>query len=989
MFRNLKLIMAVIATFFISSVAMAQTAVRGIVADDSGAPLLGATITETGTSNATKTNASGVFNLVMKGKGESVLVTYTGMSPKTVTVSGADLGTINLAPKSRAINDIVVVGYGSTRQKDVTGAINSVKAKDFQNGVVQTAEQLIVGKTPGIQITQNSGEPGVGSRIRIRGGSSISAVQDPLYVIDGMIIDHQKDVLGSANPLNLINPNDIESIDVLKDAASTAIYGNRGSNGVIIITTKKGSRKADRLNVTFTSNNSLSTPTGRQADVLNAREYRELVRLTQDSSVQALLGNDSTDWFKAVTRNALGTDNTIAFTGGIKGLPYRLSIGRLGQQGIVNTSSLERYTVGLNLSPTFFNNTLKVNVNTKASRTGDNYIDVGQTIGSALAFDPTQSIYAGSPDALWGGYTEWLDNSGNPNVNAPKNPVGRIMQRENNRNVNRFLGNVQLDYRLPFLKNVRANLNLGTDYIQSDSRLYIPATAASDWSTLNAGRYKNEAEKRSTNLMEAYLNYNKSFGGKHNVDALVGHSYQNNYQFTPSFATYGKDGVKEPANANPFETRNVQLSNFGRVNYNYRSKYYLMGSLRNDLTSRFAPAVRSGWFPAVSGAWKINAEDFMKDNKTVSNLKLRAGWGRTGQQNLNISDYYYFSKYNLGNNAASYQLGNDFYQTWRDQGANPNLTWEVVESSNLGLDFGVFKNRINGSVDVYNRVSKDLMVLVDVPAASAATNRLLQNVGELYNRGVEVGVNFVPVASKNLTWDINMNYTYNVNKVVNINNSGVDSLSFITTGDIAGIGNKIQIFKPGQSLNTFFTYQQVYGTDGKPLEGVYKDQNSDGVINQNDLVANHSSEPRNMFGFSTNLNFKKFGFGLLARAQTAYVYNNIASNYGALSQLYNGNPYLQNIHGSFYDTRFKTQQFLSDYYVENASFFRLDNVYASYNLGSISRTNSGANLKITGSVQNVFVITNYSGVDPEIANGIDNTIYPRPRVFNIGFNLDF
>jgi TonB-dependent starch-binding outer membrane protein SusC len=987
--KGLQSILMAMFLVFNASLAFAQgIEVSGTVVDDGGQPLLGASVVGQGTTKGTRTNAKGEFTLSINNKIENIIISYTGMSTKTVPVAGGDLGTITLNNKSRALNDVVIVGYGSQKKNDLTSAINTVKAKDFQQGIVTTADQLILGKIPGIQITQNSGEPGAGARIRIRGGSSLNASNDPLIVVDGMILDANEKVLGSANPLNLINPNDIESMDILKDAAATAIYGNRGSNGVIIITTKKGSRKSETVNFTYTTNVSLNTLTNRKVDNLNAREFRDLVNLTQDSTIIKNLGKDSTDWMNAVTRNSFTTDNNISMTGGIIGLPYRLTVGNMYQQGVINTSFLNRYTAGLNLSPNFFHNSLKTTINTKYARTNDRYIDVGEVIGSALGFDPTQPIRVGSPDGNFGGYYEWLDNLGNPNENASKNPVGRYAQRNHTRIVDRFLGNVQLDYRLPFFKDIRLNVNAGLDNISSQSDLLLDKNSAGAWTLVNKGYYKPENEYRRSTLIEGFVNYNKTFN-KHSIDAFVGGSEQNNYQYTANTAVYGGDSIKSPAKANPFKTWNTQIGFFGRFNYNYNNRYYLSGSLRRDYSSRFDPKVRVGNFPSLSAAWRINNEDFMKSNTTISNLKLRAGWGKTGQQNLNLGDYYYQGNYNISNGSAQYQFGNAYYPMYRADPNNPYLKWEVLRSINLGLDFGFFKNRISGSIDVYDRKTTDLMSKVTVPAGTATSNELLRNVGTMSNKGVELNFNFVPVASKSITWEINMNYTYNVNKIVSLTgNANQDTALFIPTGEISGFGQKIQLNKPGFSANTFYTYQQVYDKAGHPIEGVYVDQNKDGIVNESDLVANHSSEPRNLFGISSNVSFNRVNISFIARAQDGYVYNNISSEYGALAKLYNNGSF-SNLHGSYYDTKFKAAQFRSDYYVENATFFKLDNISVGYNFGSISKTNTRASLRFNASVQNVFVITKYSGVDPELPSGIDRNVYPRPRVYSLGLQLDF
>jgi TonB-dependent starch-binding outer membrane protein SusC len=982
----------IVIALLVSSTTFAQT-YKGQVVDDSGSPLIGANVFAKGTQNGTKTNADGKFALDLDKAVDFLVVTYVGMNPKMVAATTENLGVISLTNKSRAINDVVVVGYGSQKKKDITSAVISIKSKDFNQGTIGTPEQLIIGKVPGVQITTNSGEPGVGSRIRIRGGASLNGPNDPLYVIDGVPVDNFK-MVGSANPLNLINPNDIESVDILKDGSATAIYGVRGTNGVILITTKKGNRKSDRVNVSYSTNYGISQLTNRRVDMMNAWEFKNTVGLLYDSSQNALLGNDSTDWMKEITRTAQSWDNNVSITGGLKGLPYRLSVGNTIQQGLLYNNGLNRLSGGLNLSPSFFKNALKVDINIKNSITNSNFTNTG-AIGSALSFDPTQRVLSGSAEAPYGGYFEYIKN-GQLNTIAPDNPLGLVKQIDNTSRSNRLLGNVQLDYKIPFLKGLRANLNLGMDNAKSLGTEIINSEAAQYF--VRGGKTQSYSEKRNNKLFDFYLNYAKSLKNINSVfDVTLGHSYQDFINDYPTFRDFNNVGEYAPA-ATPFKTQSTLIAFFGRANYAYKGRYLLNAALRNEYGSALSEGNKSALFPSVSAAWRISDEGFVKEGRSAINeLKLRAGYGITGQNQLFLNDrpanYLAIPIYNISDPTAQYPLGDSYYPLFRPNAVNRSLTYEKTASTNLGLDYGFYKNRINGSIDLYNRLTTDLFNDAPIPAGTAPGNRLIQNIGSLTNRGIEAVVNFVPVATRNVTLDFGVNFTHNRNNIVSMTNNPNDtSFAGIATGGIdGGSGANIQIFKPGNSINSFYTYEQVYNTAGKVVEGAYVDQNGDGIINEKDLVvSSRSGEPRNLFGFSSNVRYKNASLGFVARAQTgSYNYNNPASNLGNLRETYNTAGYFTNIHGSYFDTRFNERQLYSNYYLEDASFFRLDNVNLGYDFGNISRNNTGANLRASFTVQNVFIITNYTGIDPEVAGGVDKNIYPRPRTYTVGLHLDF
>jgi TonB-dependent starch-binding outer membrane protein SusC len=971
--------------------------VRGTVVDDAGQALIGASVYGKGSSRGTLTNAKGEFLLRSETEIAEIVVSYVGMITRTVDAK-SDVGTITMVNKNRQLNDVVAIGYGSRKSKEVTGSIVSIKSKDFQQGLVTTPEQLIVGKAPGLQITSNGGAPGAGSRIRIRGGASLSGNNDPLIVIDGMPIDNFK-MGGSANPLNMINANDIESVDILKDAASTAIYGLRGTNGVILITTKRGARKAERLNVSFSSVASVGTPGSRRVDMMNSREYRDLAKLMLDESQQNLLGKDSTNWTDLLFRNARTLDNNVSLTGGLKGLPYRLSFGYMAQQGMIRTSGLDRYSGGLTINPSFFNNTLRVTMNVKNTLTNTSFIDEGAVIAAGYNFDPTQSVRSASDQGRFDGYTQWINPATDSLIDvAPKNPIGFIYGRSSNSVSRRLLGNVQVDYKLPFLKGLTATINTGLDRASTDGLETQSPTGAQGF--LRGGKYANYGESRISSLFDGYLNYAADLGtNRHKLDGTVGYSYQNQTRNYPTFNDYSRDSLYAPAGI-PFKTTGVLLGYFGRVNYTFAQKLLVSAVARMDYASRFAPDVRRGFFPAVSAAYIMSQESFLKGT-AVNNLKLRGSWGRTGNaeiyQNDRPMDYLWQSRYNISNPTAGYMLGNTFVPMYRPEAVDQNITWEKTATTNFGLDWGIWRNRVSGSIDLYNRQTTDLFAFVNVPAATALSNRLLTNAGTLNNRGVEVNLNLTPIASNNVTWDVNFNYTHNRNKIVSLGKVDSDSAAqFIETGGISGgVGNTIQILTPGASINSFYALQQVYDANGKPVEGAYVDQNGDGIINGSDKIVFKSGEPRNLFGISSNLSYRRVSLGFIARGQTgAYAYNNIAASTGNLQSMYNSQGFLSNVHGSYFDTRFRSQQLLSNYYIENSAFFRLDNLNLGYNFGSISRSNTGANLRVSASCQNVFVITKYTGLDPEVLGdkgngGIDDKFYARPRIYSLGVHLDF
>ncbi|WP_027378440.1 SusC/RagA family TonB-linked outer membrane protein [Chryseobacterium daeguense] len=891
--------------------------------------------------------------------------------------------TQDSATKEKKIEEVVLIGYGKQKKSDLTGSITSVTAKDF-NGGATSAGQLIQGKTPGVQITNNSGAPGSGTAIRIRGTASLNGNNSPLIVIDGVPQDFVG-VNGVSDPLSLINPNDIETFDILKDASATAIYGNRATNGVILITTKKGT--TGRFRVNFSTVASISSKMG-NVDVLNADEFRSFVNTYASDAYKAKLGNSSTNWQDLIYQNAWGTDNNVAFSGGIKGLPYRLSVGYNEQNGIVRTNSFRRTSVGLNLNPKFFDNHLSVNISTKGTFTDNRFVD-GGIIKSATYFDPTQPIYSGNSN--YGGYYEWLLNGG-LNVNANANPLAIIMANHDVSSVLRGLGNVQLDYKFHFLPDLHFNVNAGYDYTKSEGQKKVDARYKSGFNDKGSANLYTMEKKNK--LLETYFNYVKNISAINTgVDLTAGYSYQDFITSIPGATTYR--GI-EPfiTVGNNFETQNTLISFYGRAIFTIANKYVISGSLRRDGSSRFFNGTRDnlwGNFPGVSVAWKLSEENFIKNIASISTLKLRAGWGKTGQQELPALDgnkpfnYPAYAAYNPSGVGAGYQFGNQFYFMYRPNIYNPNLTWETTTTKNIGLDYGFLNNRITGSIDLFRKDTEDLLVNTNI-AAGDLSNQNLLNVGNMKNSGIEGSITVVPVKNEKTTWEVSFNATHYKPEITKLLDRADATFNIPVGGIEGGSGNTIQAHAVGYAPNAFWVYQQVYDGNGKPVDGVYVDRNNDGIINTLDKYYYKSTTPDAILGFSTKLSVKDWDFGLSARAVLGnYVYNNAASNSSLQSA--STNEYLQNVYSTAAVYQFQVPQYFSDLYIENASFLRLDNVNVGYNFGEVFT--KGSNLKVYAMAQNVFVISKYSGIDPEVFGGIDNGYYQMPRIYSLGFNFQF
>lgn len=970
---------------------LAQSTLSGTVLDKtSNQPLPGVNVVVEGTQNGTSTDFNGKFNLTVK-KGDNIVFSYIGYKNYTLTYAAQKNISISLEEDADQLDEVVVIGYGSVKKKDATGAVATISSADFNRGPLVSADQLIQGKVSGLQIINGGGAPGEGAQIRIRSGSSLSAGNDPLYVVDGVPLDNGGGgVQGGRNPLSAINQNDIESVTVLKDASATAIYGSRASNGVIIITTKKG--KSGEMQVTYNGNFSVGEVTD-YVEVLSAKQFSDFVMAKGTAAQQAFLGTSNTDWQKEIYRTALGTDHNVAFSGGVDNINYRASVGYSDLSGILKEDNFQRVTLNTNLIGKFFDNHLKIDFTNKTSSNKNNYSN-RDAIGAAVSFDPTQKIY---DDTYGYDYFQWLDFS-NPNttpnqeVNAGRNPLSLINQKTNKGNQYRSIGNIQFDYKLHFLPELKAVANFGYDYSSGKGYGYTDANYVV--SGQRNSNYNNLEEKRNR-VMDLYLNYNKTFDAiKTNLDFTGGYNYQNFNYINSSFVNDVVNNVVVPG-ASSNETVNLQ-SVFTRAIFSVDDKYLITGSIRRDGSSRFSEQNRWGNFPSVALAWKISEESFVRESKVVSDLKLRASWGITGQQEIG-KRYPTTPLYLNSTETASYQIGYDasgvpvYLQPYRPQPYNLNLKWEETKQVNIGLDFGLFNDRITGTAEVYKKNSTDLIVFTSNPQGVGFSNADFYNIGDMEFKGVELSMDVYPVKNETIKWRIGGNITFQNAEVTKLNLvQSPDSQGLTDVGSIAGgTGNYVQNHQVGYSPNSFYVFEQTYDVNGAPVEGVYVDRNQDGQINEDDLYRYKKPSADFYYGFNTDFQYKNFDFNMSWRGSYGnYNYNNVYSNYGNVATAIPGNGnYLQNASTNVLATNFVSPQYSSDYYVQDASFVRLDNVTLGYSFPNA--LGEGKNLRLTGAVQNVFVITDYKGIDPEVSGGIDNNLYPRPRTYTLGLNLNF
>ena len=976
---------SLVALFFMGCLQLlAQSRmIQGEVTDaQNGEPLIGATVMVEGEKSGTVTDFDGNFKLQVTSSAKKVKISYIGYVDKIVEIS--DRMNVKLESDSQILTDVVVIGYGTARKSDLTGSVATVSSKDFNKGLVSSPEQLINGKVSGVQIMSNSGSASAGSTIRVRGGASLNASNDPLIVLDGVPLEQGGISGNSSNFLSMINPADIESMTVLKDASSTAIYGSRASNGVIIITTKKGQQGGLKIN--FNTTNSLQTR-AQMVDMLSHDDFVNVINQFGTDNQKSLLGTANTDWNDEVYRTAFGTDNNLSVSGSIgKYLPFRVSAGYYNQSGLVRKDNVERWTGNVVLTPSFFQDHLKLTINAKGTLNNNSFNNSG-AVWAAATFNPTLPVYSGNSN--YGGYNEALDADGYPVNAGVRNPRGLVDLYDSKSKVSRFIGSMDVDYKVHFLPELKLHATIGADYAKGDGTIYVPAYAAQAFNKdefLSGSDYKYGPQKNENRLLTLYANYAKYFENiKSNVDLTAGYDYQYWKSTTPLYYTKSAAGTNL-STVKASDYRHVMLSYYGRINYSFDGKYLLTATVRRDASSRFSKDTRWGTFPSVALGWTLTEEPWLKNQKVLSNLKLRASYGVTGQQE-GIGNYNYLPVYTSSVTGAEALINGQYITTYRPEAYVENLKWETTTSWNFGLDFGFLNGRIGGAIDFYTRKTKDLLASVPTAAGTNFSKTILTNVGNVDSKGIEVSLNATPIQTKDWEWNLSYNFTWQNMKVKNLSLTKGGSLTNVKVGPSID-AYQFQVLSEGYEPYMFYVYHQLYDPEtGKPIEGAYADLNHDGEINDADLYRYHSPAPKYIMGLSTSLRYKQLTLGMSFRANIDnYVYNGMGMSTGAWETVSYNNSQLNNLNTSFLKTGFKTRQYLSDYYVENASFLKLDNLSLSYNVGKI---NKWASLTVSAMVQNVFTITGYSGTDPEVPNGMDNSFYPRPRTYSLSLGLQF
>ena len=981
-------------TLMIALPALAQEIqVKGRVIDEKGEAVIGAAVKVKESTKGALTDLDGNFTVSAPRKGH-LIISFMGFKSQTIDLSTSKLPLkITLQEESQSLKEVVVVGYGSMQKKDLTGSISSISEKNFQKGAISTASELLVGKVAGVQITPD-GSPGAGGRIRIRGGASLNASNDPLIVIDGVPIENTA-VSGAPNILSTINPQDIASMNVLKDASATAIYGSRASNGVIMITTKRG-KLGQKTQIAVSVQNSLSEA-ARRVRVLSADEYRALIQRIAPASVNKL-GNASTDWQDEIYQLAYGGDYNLSISGAAGKVPYRASAGFYHQQGVLKTDQMNRASGSISLSPRLFDSHLAIDANVKFSATHNRFANK-DAIGAAVQFDPTRPVRDNDPKyAPYGGYFTWLDGTSLQKL-APKNPVALLEQKEDVSDVFRTIGNVKFDYKLHFLPDLRLNVNLGYDYASGKGTIIIPENSSIGWErftlkqngkpdVLKSGTNNSYEQQKRSLLFDIYANYVKELTSlRSRVDLMAGYSYQDwktNVHNSPDY-TYDKTLVSSPVFPVDYP-QNTLVSFYGRLNYSLMDRYLFTATVRADGSSRFSPDNRWGIFPALAFAWRMNQENFLKHVTWLDDLKLRLGYGVTGQQD-GIGNYTYLPFYSLSTNTAKYQLGNTYYNMLRPAAYDANIHWETTATSNIGLDFSFIKGRLSGTLDFYHRNTKDLLNEIPVPAGSNFSNRILTNVGNIEGKGFELSITATPIQTKRFSWDVTYNISSNSTKITKLNAVELPGYQGVPTGHVeGGTGTNAQIHSVGYAPGTFFLYQQKYDAQGKPLEGQFVDRNDDKVINEQDKYRTHNPEPKVTMALSTSLSFDRWTLSTSLRSNIGnYIYDNINAYMAHHAAVLNSGQYFKNTTPEINNSNFtntSNTQILSDYYLHKASFIKMDNLSLGYDFGRIF---GKASLRASATVQNVFTLSPYKGIDPERA--IDFSLYPIPRTYTLNLSL--
>ncbi len=1009
----LRMLVLVFGLVLSASAFAQQITVNGHVKDGTGEGVIGATVRIVGQDGGVVTDFDGNFT-IQANQGASITVAYIGY--ETATVKAAPKVEVLLKEEAaKSLNEVVVIGYGVAKKNDLTGSVTAIKPDEKNRGLITNAQDMMQGKIAGVNVTTNSGAPGAGASIRIRGGSSLNASNDPLIVIDGLAMDNQG-VKGLSNPLSMVNPNDIETFTVLKDASATAIYGSRGSNGVIIITTKKG-RRGMKPQVSYSGNVSYSIKKN-TVDVLNATEYRNFVKnyYGEGSDAWNLLGKADTDWQEEIYRPAVSADHNITIQGGVKNMPYRISVGYTDQNGILKTSNFQRATASVSLNPSFFEDHLKFNINGKFMYARNRYANT-DAISAATRMDPTQSVQDSRAQFNnFHGYFTWTDdgsslgNAAYPllaNRNTVSNPMALLYEKNDRANSFDYIANVEIDYAIHGFEDLHLHANVSGNWANGQQDTDFANWGPSNFYYGNTG-YSFE---RKYNLVgSAYAQYSKDFAKTQHIDVMAGYEMSDAKYWGDSFyyqptRNIGKTEaqIRQDIIAGNLPTGNSVgawkqpsrlQSYFGRLNYSAFDRYMLTATFRADGSSRFGDGHKWGYFPSVALAWKINEEAFLRDAKWLDDLKLRLGWGKTGQQD-GIANFAYLASYNanINNTDGRYPiLGvNDSGLLYRPDAYNTEIKWETTTTSNIGLDISMFRNRVSASVDVYYRKTTDLLNVSTVSAGSNFKNKVLSNIGSLENKGIEASLTVRPVQTMDWQWEVTANFTYNKNKITELTGES----AIVTTGDIPGtIDQKCQAHAVGYPANSFYVYQQVYDKAGKPLEGVYVDRNADGMITDADRYFYKTPTAPYIAGLSSRLQYKNWDFGFSLRASfDNYVFNNVEAGYRNVEKRYDSSfKYLQNATPTSLANNWQTYDAVAtDYFIENASFLKVDNITLGYSFNNWFKGGryNGLSGRLYLAATNVYTFTKYTGLDPEVGGGIDSNAYPRPFTLQMGVNVNF
>ena len=1025
-FRIPLRMMVVLFGLVLSIGAYAQITVKGHVKDSAGEPVIGATIRVAGTNGGTITDFDGNFT-IKADQGATLNISYVGYQP--ANVKAAANVVVVLKDDAQVLENVVVIGYGRAKKNDLTGSVTAIKPDDMNKGVQVSAQDMITGKIAGVNVQNNGGEPGGGATIRIRGGSSLSASNEPLIVIDGLAMDNYG-MQGASNPLNLVNPNDIESFTVLKDASATAIYGSRASNGVIIITTKKG-RKNMKPTISYNGNVSVSA-VAKKVDVMNASEYMNFIKTNSGMSDDEWQASDyyknmgywskynadgtpadgaqhlfaDTNWQDEIYRTAVSTDQNITLTGALKNLPYRVSLGYTKQQGVLRTSDYERYTASVSLNPTFFDDHLTVNFNAKGMYSKTSYGNTS-AIGAAVSMDPTKPVYLNDDfyKQHFGGYFQYhsvVDRGDtvwgfSPNSLATRNPMHYLNEASDKGKGKELTGNIELDYKIHGFEDLHLHMNAGMDLKSGKSNKEYSRYYYDNYYYGSQGWNTQDTYNLSLNLYAQYL---KDFAEIHHIDVMGGYEWQHFHKKTDYYyyGTYPDTSIEhageiyQPSENTLYKTENYLVSFFGRLNYSLLDRYLFTFTIRDDGSSRFHKDQRWGVFPSAALAWKIKEEPFLRNVKAINDMKLRLGWGKTGQQDIN-GDYLYFASYTTNGLGAYYPIVGDGI-TYRPDAYNSALTWEKTTTYNVGLDLGFANDRLTASIDYYYRKTTDLINTVTVAAGSNFRNKVTSNVGELHNQGVEFSLTYRPIVTKDWRWEVGYNFTYNDNKIDKLVASNDPDYKILHGGLAVGDAGSdgIQAWAVGHPVSAYYTYQQVYDKNGQPIEGEFVDRNGDGIINSNDRYFYKKADADVLMGFTSKLIYKNWDFSFSLRASLGnYAYNAVEANSSNVDveRLYNGSSW-HNVPTMVLEKKWNyvsTEDALSDYFIQNASFLKCDNITIGYSFEKLFKLPISG--RIYATAQNVFTITKYKGIDPEINGGYDGNIYPRPFTGVLGLNLNF